>query len=48
MDEYTSMVKATLGMGRKRISVRVRSVKPSEADTVLQRHSGMLKQVMDL
>jgi hypothetical protein len=48
VDEYTSMVRATFGMGRKKISLRVQSVKPNEAESVLQRHRGVLKQVVDL
>lgn len=48
VDEYTSMVRATLGLGRKKISLRVQSVKPNEAASVLQRHKGVMRQVMEL
>lgn len=48
VDEYTSMVRATLGLGRKKIGLRVKSVKPHEAVGVLQRHKGVIKLVMEL
>lgn len=48
VDEYTSMVRATLGLGRKKISLRLQSAEPNEAASALLRHKGLMRQVMEL